>query len=83
MSCQQALRLSPAIVAPLFTLVIEPAAIPKVQDIAAMRAPALLTPSFRALETDGRRELGPVDRIEPALLGTDWHQTSSKEASAR
>lgn len=82
-SCWQASRTPPVIVTPLFTLVIEPAAISEVQNVAAVRAPALLTTPFRALEADGGRELRPIDWIEPARLGTDWHQVFTNGASAR
>ena len=83
MSCRQTSRPPPATVAPLFTLVIEPAAIPKVQDITAVWASALLATPFRAVETNGRRELRPIDRVKPALLRTDRHQAFTRGASAR
>ncbi|VTZ51613.1 hypothetical protein MPC4_400014 [Methylocella tundrae] len=42
-------------------------------DLAAMRPTAFLAPAFRSLKPDHRRELRPVDGIEPFVLGADRH----------
>src|ERR671933_115143 len=60
-------------VAPHPALLILPAPVPEMQDDFAMRTPAVLAPSASSGEADHSRELGPVDRIEPAVLRPDWH----------
>ncbi|MBW4980747.1 hypothetical protein KZZ05_20955 [Marinobacter adhaerens] len=42
-----------------------------------MRSPAALAASLSAPEPDYGRELGPVDRVEEAVLGPDRHGSGS------
>ena len=54
-------------------LVIPPAAISEMIDQAAVGSPAALASPLRTTKADDGRELGPVDRVEPAMLATDRH----------
>ena len=63
-------------VAPSAGIRVPPAAIAKVVDHPPVRSPAALTAAFRPAETDHGRELGPVDRVEEAMLGPDRHETA-------
>src|SRR3954470_1348642 len=60
-------------VSPHASFVIPPAAIAEVTDQAAVGSPAALTSSLGATKADDGRELGPVDRIKPAMLAADGH----------
>lgn len=44
-----------------------------------MRARASLAPAAGATESDGPRELGPVEGIEMKLVGSDRHQRTLAE----
>jgi hypothetical protein len=60
--------------APDLVVLVPPAPIPKMTDQAAVGSPAALTSALGATEADDGRELGPVDRVEPAMLATDRHR---------
>src|SRR4051812_43118837 len=60
-------------VSPHASFVIPPAAISEVTDQAAVGSPAALAAPLGTTKADDGRELGPVDRVEPAMLSTDRH----------
>ncbi|NGM37264.1 hypothetical protein G4G93_25650 [Methylobacterium sp. DB0501] len=67
-------------VTPTRNLRIPPATVTEVKDPLKMWPAALITPALRSAEADDRRELGPVDRIEEAVLPPDRHPCSSARA---
>src|SRR3546814_8273417 len=44
-----------------------------------MRAMAMLAPPIGAAEANGSRQLGPVDRVKPAMFGHDRHDDSMSQ----
>jgi len=66
---------SPASVAPGARFAVPPDSIRagELGDVEAVRAAALLATPLRANEADEVGDLGPVDRVEPAMFGTDRH----------
>ena len=68
-----------AVIAPGAVLTVEPTPITHAEDEFAMRPAAALAAAVGASETNGGRQLWPVDRVEGTLLGTDRHR--SKAAS--
>lgn len=61
--------------APAALLLVPPAAIAKMVDDLPVWTAAAFTAPLGALEADHRRELRPVDGVEPTKLGADRHQT--------
>ena len=62
-----------AAVAPHACILVPPAPIAEVEDHATVRAAALLAAPFCATKPDRGRDLRPVDRVQPAILGADRH----------
>ena len=60
-------------IAPPAGLRVPPAAIAEVVDHSPVRPSAALAAASRPAEPDHGRELRPIDRIEEAVLGPDWH----------
>ena len=58
---------------PDLMVLVPPPSIPEMIDQAAVGPPAALASPLRTAEADDGRELGPVDRITPAMLRTDRH----------
>ena len=54
-------------------VLIPPPAIAEMIDQAAVGPAAALASPLRTTEADDGRELGPVNRVEPAMLTTDRH----------
>ena len=79
---REARQTPPATVAPHSAVGIEPAPVAQVNDVAAMRSAAVLAPSLGAPEPDCRRQLAPIDRVEPAHGGADRHDGIVAEAIA-
>ena len=71
--CRQARQTTSAIVAPDAGIVVEPAAVAEVNDVASVRPATAFAASFGTVEPDHGGQLAPVDRIEPAHGGTDRH----------
>ena len=62
---------------PDLMVLVPPPSIPKMIDQAAVGPPAALASPLRTAEADDGRELGPVDRVEPAMLAADRHLATS------
>lgn len=60
-------------IAPVPIIAIPPSAIAEMHDTSTMQASTMLAPALGAAEPDDLRQLGPVDRIQPAMFGHDWH----------
>ncbi len=60
-------------VAPACSAIVPPGPVTEMDDVAAMRSPAMLALSLRSAEPDQRGEFAPVDRIEPAMFARDRH----------
>ena len=58
---------------PDLMVLVPPPSIPEMIDQAAVGPPAALASPLRTAEADDGRELGPVDRVEPAMLAADRH----------
>lgn len=71
-----------AIAPPAARLAIPPAPIAEMRDTAQMGPPALFTARAGAVKTHGRRQLLPVNRIEPAVFGADRHADSMSQPQA-
>lgn len=76
---------SAPVVAPSSRIAVPPNTIgaDKLSDKLPVRAAALLAPALRPNETDEVSDLGPVDRIEPAMFRTDWHDPDSESSATR
>ena len=73
-------RDAPAAVAPpAARLAIPPAPIAEMRDTAQMRPSALFAARAGAAEAHGRRQLLPVYRIKPSVLGADRHADSMSQ----
>jgi hypothetical protein len=68
---------APPTVTPAFEVRVEPPPIPEVMNAPKVRAPAALAPPARAPEADHSRQLAPVNRVEVAVLRSDWHPGST------
>lgn len=64
----------PPAIAPDAAIVIPPPAVAEVPDRAPMRTGAMLAAAPGAAEPDEARQLAPVDRVQPAVLGRDRHE---------
>jgi len=53
---------------------IPPAPVAEMRNVAAVRAGAAFALGAGAAEADRRGQLAPVDRVEPAVVGTDRHR---------
>ena len=60
-------------VPPMPVIGVPPATVAEVEDAGAMRTPAMLATAFGAAEPDQPRQLGPIDRVEPAMFRHDRH----------
>lgn len=60
-------------VAPAQPLAIPPAPVAEMRNAAPVRSPAMLATPLRATEPDRAAEFAPVDRVEPAMMRSDWH----------
>lgn len=60
-------------VAPARGAIVPPGPVAEMDDVVAMRSPAMLAPSLGSAEPDQRGEFAPVDRIEPAMFARDRH----------
>jgi hypothetical protein len=67
-------------IAPRLAFLVPPSAVAQMPDLTAMRPAAFLAAAFRPLKPDHRRELRPVDGIEPFVLGADRHRVLSLRA---
>ena len=61
-------------ISPSLLFFVPPSTVAQVLDLAAVRPAALLAPTFRSMKPDHRRQLRPVDRIEPFVLRADRHR---------
>ena len=61
-------------VPPVPAIGVPPATVAEVEDASAMRTPAMLATAFGAAEPDQPRQLGPIDRVEPAMFRHDRHR---------
>ncbi|MGI3903085.1 MAG: hypothetical protein ACRYGP_30445 [Janthinobacterium lividum] len=68
----------PGTVTPPLGLIIPPAAVTKVQHHAPVWPAAGLAPTLGPPKPDRGRQLAPVDRIEPAVVPADRHETSRR-----
>ena len=68
-----------AIGAPSAALAVPPSPVTEMRDPPEMRSPAAFATGARAYEADRVRQLIPVDRIEPAVLGADRHPDSMNQ----
>src|SRR5690242_6048877 len=55
-------------------VLVPPPSISEMIDQAAVGSPAALASASRTAEANDGRELGPVDRVKPAMLATDRHR---------
>lgn len=62
-----------AAVPPAPVLLVPPCAVAQMDDLPPVRPAAALAPAFRPLEADQPRQFGPIDRVQPAVLGSDRH----------
>lgn len=65
----------------MVALVIEPSPIAEMIDMSPMRARTALATAFGSSKADRGRQLTPVDRVEPAVFGTDWHRPRMNHSS--
>ncbi len=72
---------APAPVAPLPAIGIPPAAVAQVEHVPTVRTSAMLAAALGAAEANQLRQLGPVDRVEPAMFGHDRHDDSMSQPS--
>ncbi len=68
-----------ASITPLSAIGVPPAAIAQVKHAPPMRTPAMLAAPLGTAEADQPRQLGPVDRVEPAMFGHDRHDDSMSQ----
>ena len=66
-------------VSPLPTIHVPPPSVAQVEYALTMRATAMLAPPIGAAEANGFRQLGPVDRVKPAMFGHDRHDDSMSQ----
>ena len=66
-------RAAPPPIAPVTMIAIPPSTVAEMHDAPAMRTPAVFAAALGAAEPDDPRQLGPVDRIQPAMFGHDGH----------
>lgn len=66
---------------PALCICIPPATIPEMGDAGEMRSPALLALAPCPLEAHGYRDLRPIDRVKPAVFGSDRHPDSMSQRS--
>jgi hypothetical protein len=59
---------------------IPPASVAEMDDTAQMRPTAPLALGTGTIEPDRLRQLPPVDRVEPAVLGSDRHDDSMSQS---
>ncbi|MFD1104951.1 hypothetical protein [Sphingobium olei] len=76
--CSDPDPLSPP-VSPLPAIHVPPPSIAQVEYALTMRAAAMLAPPLGAAEANGPRQLGPVDRVKPAMFGHDRHDDSMSQ----
>lgn len=69
----------PAIRSPAMVAGIPPASVTEMGDPTKVRPTAMLTPGTGPLKPHVGRELVPVDRIEPAVFGSDRHGDSMSQ----
>lgn len=61
-------------VAPDLPIGVPPATIPEMGNGFTVPASALFATALRTLKAHQIAQLRPVDRVEPTVLRTDWHQ---------
>src|SRR3546814_5875287 len=66
-------------VSPLPTIHVPPPSVAQGEYALTMRAMAMLAPPIGAAEANGSRQLGPVDRVKPAMFGHDRHDDSMSQ----
>ena len=73
----------PGATPPALHVLIPPAAVAEVQNLVPVWPAAALAPAFGTAEPDRRRQLAPVDRVEPAVAGEDGHGWGSGDVESR
>ena len=62
-------------------IIVPPHAVAQVTDAPPVRTPAAFAPALGASEPDEARQLAPVDRVKPAMFGSDRHEGDSDSST--
>lgn len=68
-------------IAPVPAIGIPPSTVTEMDNVPAMRTLAMFAAPLGTAEPDQPRQLGPVDRVEPAMFGHDRHDDSMSQPS--
>lgn len=71
----------PSPITPLPAIGVPPSTVTEMDNVPAMRTLAMFAAPLGAAEPDQPRQLGPVDRVEPAMFGHDRHDDSMSQPS--
>lgn len=69
-------------IAPSRAVLVPPSSVTQVDDLSTMRSLAVFATPLRPAKADQVRQLGPVDRIKPAVFRRDRHDDSMSQPTA-